>query len=199
MGRCSPAPCHATFTYHIILYSAVTSHAACPSPPSSQRRSRRSRRSRCSRRPPRTSTLLLFDVLPLPSTLSTLLTSFLLPRRSYHSPHSLDALDVPETSLLLLSSLNLFGAALHAPFNTCVASGLVRSSHHHLNVILDVLDVSLLSSSINLPSRHPITSPASQPLPTTLPSSTPPQDLVFKKILTLRYRRRCSSLPISRI
>ena len=123
--------------------------------------------------------LLLFNILPLPLTLSTLLTSFPLPRCSYHSPHSLDTLDVPEMSLLLLSSSNLFGATLHAPFNTCVASGLVHSSHHHLNVILDVLDISLLSSSINLPSRHLITSPASQPLPTTLPLSTPPQDLVF--------------------
>ena len=59
--------------------------------------------------------LLLFDILPLPSMLSTLLTSFLLPQCSYHSPCSLDALDIPETSLLLLSSLNLFGTALHAP------------------------------------------------------------------------------------
>ena len=37
------------------------------------------------------------------------------PQCSYHSPCSLDALDIPETSLLLLSSLNLFGTALHAP------------------------------------------------------------------------------------
>ena len=179
MGQRSPAPCHATFTYHIIPYSAVTSHTACPSPPSSQHRSRCSQCSRCSQHPPCTSMLLLFNILPLPLMLSMLLTSFPLPQRSYHSPRSLNTLDVPETSLLLLSSINLFGTALHTPFNTCVASGLVHSSHHHLNDVLNILNVSLLSSSINLPSRRLITSPASQPLPTTLPLSLPPQDLIF--------------------